>query len=140
MHFHSKHKSTQLSMSLTPHKQFLHSWREYGVQCLVDHLATQMNADSQERIFLGVQLSLQELRDAVVNIYENRKNLAATLTDTKNVVANLERVMTAVVQFVLFFAYLAIWKVGDCLATIHYSPCWVSYLACPIEWTGLRLL
>lgn len=58
-----------------------------------------------------MQLSLQELRDAVVNIYENRKNLAATLTDTKNVVANLERVMTAVVQFVLFFAYLAIWKV-----------------------------
>ena len=46
-----------------------------------------------------MQLSLQELRDAVVNIYENRKNLAATLTDTKNVVANLERVMTAVVQF-----------------------------------------
>lgn len=59
-----------------------------------------------------LQLSLQELRDAVVKIYENRKNLAATLTDTKNVVANLERVMTAVVQFVLFFAYLAIWKVG----------------------------
>ena len=54
---------------------------------------------------------MQELRDAVVNIYENRENLAATLTDTKNVVANLERVMTAVVQFVLFFAYLAIWKV-----------------------------
>lgn len=61
---------------------------------------------------ISVQLSLQELRDAVVKIYENRKNLAATLTDTKNVVANLERVMTAVVQFVLFFAYLAIWKVA----------------------------
>jgi hypothetical protein len=58
-----------------------------------------------------VQLSLQELRDAVVNIYENRKNLAATLTDTKNVVASLERVMTGVVQFILFFGYLAIWKV-----------------------------
>lgn len=58
-----------------------------------------------------LQLSLQELRDAVVKIYENRRNLAATLTDTKNVVANLERVMTAVVQFILFFAYLAIWKV-----------------------------
>ena len=60
---------------------------------------------------LPLQLSLQELRDAVVSIYENRRNLAATLTDTRNVVANLERVMTGVVQFVLFFGYLAIWDV-----------------------------
>lgn len=74
-------------------------------------MKSQVRNSFQEDVLM-VQLSLQELRDAVVKIYENRKNLAATLTDTKNVVANLERVMTAVVQFILFFAYLAIWKVS----------------------------
>lgn len=77
-----------------------------------------------------VQLSLQELRDAVVDIYKNRKNLAATLTDTKNVVASLERVMTGVVQFILFFCYLAIWKVSNPLFCVSAtSPrCWSSRL------------
>ena len=44
-------------------------------------------------------------------MYQDRKNLAATLKDTKTVVGTLERIMAVVIQLVFFFVYLLIWNV-----------------------------
>ena len=51
------------------------------------------------------------MRDGVLSIYKNRKNLALTLKDTKTVVGKLERLFGTVVHIVFFFFYLMIFQV-----------------------------
>ena len=55
--------------------------------------------------------SLQEMREAILAIYLDRKNLAATLKDTKTVVGKLEMIVGVVIQISFFFFYLIIWEV-----------------------------
>ena len=55
------------------------------------------------------------MREAILAVYQDRKNLAATLKDTKTVVGTLERIMAVVIQLVFFFVYLLIWNVRNTL-------------------------
>ena len=57
------------------------------------------------------QVSLHDIRDAVINIYRERKFLAATLRDTRTVVSRLELVIGVVVHLVFVFFYLLIFRV-----------------------------
>ena len=58
-----------------------------------------------------MQVTLTEMRIAVVSVYKNRMNLAATLKDTKTVVSKLERMIGAVLHLLFIFFYLTIWNV-----------------------------
>lgn len=51
------------------------------------------------------------MREAILAIYLDRKNLAATLKDTKTVVGKLEMIVGVVIQMIFFFFYLIIWNV-----------------------------
>lgn len=54
----------------------------------------------------------QEMRDAILAVYQARRNLAATLKDTKSVVGKLENLMGVVIHCLFFFFYLMIWNVS----------------------------
>jgi hypothetical protein len=54
------------------------------------------------------------MRDAVVSVYENRKNLALTLKDTRTVVGKLENILGVGIHGVCFLFYLSIFNVGSC--------------------------
>ena len=58
-----------------------------------------------------LQVSLHDIRDSVINIYRERKFLAATLRDTRTVVSRLELVIGVVVHLVFLFFYLLIFRV-----------------------------
>ena len=51
------------------------------------------------------------MREAILAVYMDRKNLAATLKDTKTVVGKLETIFGVVIQLLFFFLYLIIWNV-----------------------------
>ena len=51
------------------------------------------------------------MRIAVVGVYKNRMNLAATLKDTKTVVGKLERMIGTLLHAVFVLLYLTIWNV-----------------------------
>lgn len=53
------------------------------------------------------------MREAILAIYLDRKNLAATLKDTKTVVGKLEHIVGVVIQMIFFFFYLIIWNVRN---------------------------
>lgn len=55
------------------------------------------------------------MRDAVVSVYENRKNLALTLKDTRTVVGKLENILGVGIHGVCFLFYLSIFNVGSCI-------------------------
>ncbi len=57
---------------------------------------------------------IQDMRDAVVSVYENRKNLALTLKDTRTVVGKLENILGVGIHGVCFLFYLSIFNVGSC--------------------------
>ncbi|KAK9815600.1 hypothetical protein WJX72_006571 [[Myrmecia] bisecta] len=57
------------------------------------------------------QVSLHDIRDAVIQIYQERKNLAFTLKDTKTVVGKLERIIGTVIHVLFIFFYLIIFSV-----------------------------
>ncbi|KAK9829569.1 hypothetical protein WJX72_006541 [[Myrmecia] bisecta] len=57
------------------------------------------------------KISLGDMRDSVLKIYQNRKNLALTLKDTKTVVGKLERIFGGCIHFLFVFFYLTIWGV-----------------------------
>ena len=61
---------------------------------------------------MGWQVTLTEMRIAVVNVYKNRITLAATLKDTKTVVSKLERMVGAGLHLIAILFYLAIWNVS----------------------------
>ena len=54
---------------------------------------------------------MQDMREAVLKIYNNRKNLALTLRDTRTVVGKLENIIGVVVHFICIFFYLTIFNV-----------------------------
>jgi hypothetical protein len=56
---------------------------------------------------------LQDIRDAVLMIYKERKNLALTLKDTRTVVAKVENIFGVLVHTIFIFAYLFIFEVGE---------------------------
>ena len=60
---------------------------------------------------MGMFICLQEMREAILAVYLDRKNLAATLKDTKTVVGKLEVIVGVVIQMIFFFFYLIIWQV-----------------------------
>ena len=47
-----------------------------------------------------------------MQIYDNRKNLSATLKDTKTIVGKLERLLGICFQLLFIFFYLAIFDVS----------------------------
>ena len=70
------------------------------------------------------------MRIAVVNVYKNRINLAATLKDTKTVVSKLERMVGAGLHLVAILFYLAIWNVGPASGALQhvYTLVWCLML------------
>ncbi len=77
------------------------------------------------------QVSLHDIRDAVINIYRERKFLAATLRDTRTVVSRLELVIGVVVHLVFLFFYLLIFRVR-----FFYTCCFSVVIA----WLCFRFL
>ncbi len=67
------------------------------------------------------------MREAILAVYQDRKNLAATLKDTKTVVGTLERIMAVVIQLVFFFVYLLIWNVRTLLRQASPHACRPSW-------------
>ena len=53
----------------------------------------------------------QDLKEAVLQIYDNRSNLANTLKDTRTIVGKLERLLGICLQLIFVFFYLAIFNV-----------------------------
>ncbi len=66
------------------------------------------------------------MRDAVVSVYENRKNLALTLKDTRTVVGKLENILGVGIHGVCFLFYLSIFNVS--LTSVR---CCCRLLRCP---------
>ena len=56
-------------------------------------------------------MTLLNVRDAVINIYRERKFLAATLKDTHTVVGRLELMIGIGVHLLFIFFYLLIFRV-----------------------------
>lgn len=56
------------------------------------------------------------MRDAVISVYESRKNLALTLKDTRSVVGKLENILGVGIHTVCFLFYLSIFNVSTHLA------------------------
>lgn len=52
------------------------------------------------------------MRDAVISVYESRKNLALTLKDTRSVVGKLETILGVGIHGVCFLFYLSIFGVS----------------------------
>ncbi|KAK9840563.1 hypothetical protein WJX81_001411 [Elliptochloris bilobata] len=57
------------------------------------------------------QLTLSEVREAIVNIFRERRNLAVQLKDTKSVVGRLKLVLLLLLHIVAAFFYLLIFNV-----------------------------
>jgi hypothetical protein len=57
------------------------------------------------------KVSLSDIRDAVVGIYRERRNLAFTLKDTSSVINKLEFVFAVVIHFVMAVFYLVLFRV-----------------------------
>jgi len=55
---------------------------------------------------------MQDMKDAVLQIYDNRSNLANTLKDTRTIVGKLERLLGICLQLIFIFFYLAIFDVS----------------------------
>ena len=56
---------------------------------------------------------MQDLKEAVLQIYNNRSNLANTLKDTRTIVGKLERLLGICLQLIFIFFYLAIFNVRN---------------------------
>lgn len=60
------------------------------------------------------QVTLHNTRDAVIQVYRERRNLAATLKDTKTVIGRLEILIGVTVHVTFVFFYLLIFRVRPC--------------------------
>ena len=54
---------------------------------------------------------MQDMKEAVLQIYDNRSNLSNTLKDTRTIVGKLERLLGICLQLIFIFLYLAIFNV-----------------------------
>ena len=59
------------------------------------------------------------MRDAVLKIYQNRKDLAMTLRDTKTVVGKLELIFGVAIHIICLFFYLTIFNVSQGAQTVQ---------------------
>ena len=59
------------------------------------------------------------MKEAVLQIYNNRSNLANTLKDTRTIVGKLERLLGICLQLIFIFLYLAIFNVCPDRHTHH---------------------
>lgn len=66
------------------------------------------------------RVSLPNMREAVVALFQRRADLAATLRDTNTVVGQLRGLLTAVVQLMLIFVYLMVFRVDIAKAVVAY--------------------
>lgn len=57
------------------------------------------------------KVTLYNIRDAVIAVYQQRTNLSATLRDTKTIVGKVEAIIGAIIHLVFSFLYLAIFNV-----------------------------
>lgn len=57
----------------------------------------------------------------MLQIYQQRKNLAFTLQDARSVVSKLEMILGAVIHVLLVFAYLIIFDVSTLTVGLHNS-------------------
>jgi len=55
---------------------------------------------------------MQDMKEAVLQIYDNRSNLANTLKDTRTIVGKLERLLGICLQLIFIFFCLAIFDVS----------------------------
>jgi hypothetical protein len=76
-------------------------------------------------------ISAEDMREAVLQIYDNRKNLAATLKDTKTIVGKLERLLGICLQSIFIFFYLAIFDVSHPFPRRKSAGRAKSRLQCP---------
>ena len=67
-----------------------------------------------------MQVTLLNVRDSVINIYRERKFLAATLKDTHTVVGRLELMIGVAVHLLFIFFYLLIFRVRQELSTTDH--------------------
>eukprot|EP00884_Botryococcus_braunii_P005990 jgi/Botrbrau1/15392/Bobra.43_2s0020.1 len=66
------------------------------------------------------KVSLSDIRDAVVSIYRERRNLAFTLKDTTSVVSKLELIFAVVIHFFTIGVYLNLFN-------IDVSQVWITF-------------
>lgn len=69
------------------------------------------------------KVSLTDIRDAVVSIYRERRNLAFTLKDTSSVINKLEFVFSVVFHFITTVFYLLLFRVRHPIQDISYIRC-----------------
>ena len=70
------------------------------------------------------QVTLHNTRDAVIQVYQERKNLAATLKDTKTVIGRLELLIGFSVHLCFVFFYLLIFRVRRPVIRVQgATPC-----------------
>lgn len=69
----------------------------------------------------------------MLQIYQQRKNLAFTLQDARSVVSKLEMILGAVIHVLLVFAYLIIFDVSTLTVGLHNSVLYV-FPCCIIIW------
>ncbi|BDA50989.1 Mechanosensitive ion channel protein 4 [Coccomyxa sp. Obi] len=73
-------------------------------------------------------ISSEDMKEAVIQIYDNRKNLSATLKDTKTIVGKLERLLGICFQLLFIFFYLAIFDVNLTRTWLTVSSLLLSFV------------
>ncbi|KAI3428453.1 hypothetical protein D9Q98_007280 [Chlorella vulgaris] len=73
------------------------------------------------------RISAREVRESVVNIFQERAHLALTLRDTKSVISKLERLLGAIIHTLFIFFYLAIFKIDVTQAWLTFSSIMLAF-------------
>lgn len=66
-------------------------------------------------------LSLDEIGNAVIGIFERRQQLTASLQDTDSIIGTLHNILIVIVQVVFFFLYLLVWHVNVSRVWLTFS-------------------
>ncbi|KAK9844135.1 hypothetical protein WJX81_005562 [Elliptochloris bilobata] len=74
------------------------------------------------------RISLGEMRDAVIVIYRERKNLAFTLKDTRTVVGKVELIFACALHSISVFFYLLIFNVDVSQVWMAVSSCLLGFV------------
>ncbi|DBA97314.1 TPA: hypothetical protein ACH3X1_015052 [Trebouxia sp. C0004] len=74
------------------------------------------------------KISLADMRDAVIQIYKERKNLAYTLQDARGVVSKLELIMGVMMHVLFVFFYLIIFDVDVNKVWLSFSSVFLAFV------------
>ncbi|KAL3133145.1 hypothetical protein ABBQ38_007040 [Trebouxia sp. C0009 RCD-2024] len=74
------------------------------------------------------KISLTDMRDAVIQIYKERKNLAYTLQDARGVVSKLELIMGVMMHVLFVFFYLIIFDVDVNKVWLSFSSVFLAFV------------